>query len=253
MAEIKYDEFMTPNGKKNKVILTTDTPFQNSQAIFLEYDDIIKCPQFVLAYTIKDDPVLQSIFDLSSIIGLDLEELFEWYENRKFRNIFMNFPMQPAYNHFNTEEDHVNFCNDLLKNISEQMPDIYTTDSWLNFAGTLSLLFDSRLVHDIYIYSEEYNKFIEDDIKKNYGASVHYVYGNLSDVLNENNVPRDSTYVFSDMDKVTKLKENGRLYLSSVIIADGFGYNVGKESIVEEYLNEVLFKIDYFDNNHKYQ
>ena len=26
-----------------------------------------------------------------------------------------------------------------------------------------------------------------------------------------------------------------------------------KESIVEEYLNEVLFKIDYFDNNHKYQ
>ena len=85
-----------------------------------------------------------------------------------------------------------------------------------------------------------------------YDGKAKYVYGDLVKVLKENEITSNSTFVFSDITKINSLKEAGILNLSSVIIADRYGYNYGGENEVvidlEKYLSEDTFKLDFFDN-----
>ena len=244
------------NDGNKKLILTYDAPFLNSDCIFVEYDDVIKSPFFCFLHFIANNSeALSVIFDLSEIRGLSIEELYEWYINREEKNILLNFPV---YDEAIEElfrgniEAVISWTQDLLFKELDSIGYFVKQDSHLNFHDTLLTLMDKSIVKKIYIYGEIYSKSIEKDIEIMYDGKAKYVYGDLVKVLKENEITSNSTFVFSDITKINSLKEAGILNLSSVIIADRYGYNYGGENEVvidlEKYLSEDTFKLDFFDN-----
>lgn len=245
-------------GNKN-IVITPNTPFLNSQSIFIEYEDIIKCPAFVLINALKENKVADKIFDFSEIKSMNMDELFEWYQNRRHKNVFKNIPLTE----FGKEKFKVptgmtydSFMDSFLYSEYENIPGIVDSNSILNFAKILPKLFDASLVHKIYIWSEIYSERIEKDLENLYGRRLTYVTGDLKSVLIRENVPNDSTYVFSNIRNILILKDANKLEKSSVIIADEFGYNMEGDSScinLEELASQVLFKLDFFDNTHIYR
>ena len=106
--ENKYEIGKPDPEHKKKVILTNNSPFLNTDCIFVEYNDVIKSPFFVLLNYIKDTDALKELYDLSDIAELNLEELYEWYLGREERILFNNLkPAEGALSKFfdNKEEE----------------------------------------------------------------------------------------------------------------------------------------------------
>ena len=67
-------------------------------------------------------------------------------------------------------------------------------------------------------------------------------------------IPQDSTYVFSDIEKVNDLVKMNRLNLSCVLIANGLRYNFMENDSsklkvdLEELSKKYIFKYSFFDN-----
>ena len=72
----KFDD-----GKK-KVVLTHEGVFLNNDAVFVEYEDVLRSIFFTVFYYLKDSDVVNEYFDLSEIEDLDDEELYIWYAKR---------------------------------------------------------------------------------------------------------------------------------------------------------------------------
>lgn len=231
-----------------KIYTGKDTMFYNSQCLFVEYHDVLKCPWFSLLCTVKNNECIHQLFDLSEIEDLDEMELFEWYINRKYRNIYQNFPIQ---------KDRISIPLDIFYDefLTEQMgfsDFFYQTDTTLNFNTTLSVVSEMKdLIKKIIIYSEYENEFLKEDVYKNY-KHAEFVSGNFSDVIK--NVPNDSTFVFSDINKINLLAENKKLDYSSILVCDGYRYNytlTDKKKLlvdIELLKKRFTFKLDFFDN-----
>ena len=62
----------------------------------------------------------------------------------------------------------------------------------------------------------------------------------------------NSTFVFSDIEKVNKLHELNRLDYSSIIVCDGYRYNNKDKNTlkidIDELRTKAIFKIDFIDN-----
>ena len=73
------EDIMEETGKQNKIILSTEGVFMNSDALFIEYLDVIKSPFYIFLKMInspKGKEVLNQIFDLSEIDGKTDDELY---------------------------------------------------------------------------------------------------------------------------------------------------------------------------------
>lgn len=252
--------------EEKKVILTPNTPFLNSQCIFVEYDDIIKCPSFVLLNSLRENEIANSIFDFSEVKDLSEEELFEWYQKRKYKNIFKNIPLtELGKEKFQPPEGMSvdSFFDSFLYQEYQNISGLVSVNSTLNFAQILPKLFDSNLVHGVYVYSEVYSDVIKSDLFEMYGHHIKYVSGDLKSVLKQFKIPNDSTFVFSNIKNILILDEIGKLERSSIIIPDGYGYNLKETEEgsdiytscvdLEALVEKVLFKIDFFENTHSYE
>ena len=248
---------MTPGAK---AIISYDAPFLNSDCVFIEYHDVIKSPWFVLLMYLQNNAALQQIFDTTELIGLDIDELYEWYVNRKERNIFLNLPLQEGvFEQFFKGDNSIymnwveNFLNDEVDKISQCVLE----DSSLNFAKTLPLLLSGTLVKKIYMYTEMENNTIREEIANQYGDKVNYVYGDIDEIIKNENIGNNSTFVFSDIEKISHIEGSGILNLSSIAIADRYGYNYnddGEPKInVDELADKYIYKLDYFDNLTHYE
>ena len=228
-----------------KVFVGPDTIFNNAQCMFVEYYDVIKCPWFALLTCIKDEPSLENIFDLTPVRSLDIACLFEWYINRKHRNFYKDLLIP---NENITDES---FCDRILESHLKLTKDFYSDSLELNFANVIrGVCNDKKLLHNIIIYTEEENEFIKEDIEKMYNGNATYTSGKFEDVISR--IPRDSTFVFSDIEKINKLQEMDRLDYSSIIMCDGYRYNNKDKNTLKVDIDELrtksTFKIDFVDN-----
>lgn len=245
--------------EEKKVILTSNTPFLNSQCVFVEYEDIIKCPSFVLINSLKDNETARTIFDFSILDGMDMDQVFEWYQQRKYKNVFKNIPLTDRGKKMFKAPEGMSedaFLDSFLYQEYKNIEGLIETNCVLNFSQMLPRLFDSYLVHDTYVYGEIYCDKIEQDLMDMYGGKVKYVTGDLKSVLTENKIPCDSTFVFSNIRNIMVLDEVGKLERSSIIIADDFGYNKEGDDLcvdISAMAERTLFKIDFFDNTHSYR
>ena len=249
------EDVMEVTGKNNKIFISSDTLFQNSKCLFVEYDDIIKSPQFILLQFIKEIDAIKSIFDLSEIEGKELEEMYEWYLLRQYKNIFLNFPVDKdtyASAFHNDNEIYYQFCDELLKTQLNKIPECFSSDAILNFNGTLQkLTWDGLLVKKVIVYCEYGFEHVKDDIEKRFNRNIICATGPLEDVIKKYGVTSDSTFIFSDAYKIFTLLDAGILDRSSVIIGDRYQYNYINENefIIDEekLIPDHLFKLDFFD------
>ena len=253
-------DFMDTSDGKKKVILTYDAPFLNSDFMFIEYDDVIKCPFFVLLKLLQNNKSLNEIMDTSEIDALSLEELYEWYLSRQFKNIFLNLPLRDGIfeTYFNDDEDlYIDWTENLLYHELDTLTECVESNCILNFNIILKTIIGSSVVSKIFVYSDKFSESIKDDLIKTYGDKVKYVYGDLTTVLQENKITANSTFVFSDVTKIKILKQLNLLNLASVVIADRYEYNYKNKNDLrvdlEELSKDNVFKLDKFDNINSYE
>ena len=218
--------------------------FQNSQCLFIEYTDIIRSPYFIFLMLMNQNPNnFSKNFNLDIFNGYGIEELSEWYIHRKHQNPLVEL-INPELREKIRTKDLDEFMNQQIKDHA----DLVKLSPLLNF-GNAILSIPENIVKSTIIWYPFENTTIEDDIEETFGDNVKFVTGNLSDALDL--VPKDATYVFSDVTNIDLLYEKKKLYLSSVIIAQEYGYNYQDSERLkidtDEYQKDVMFKIDLFN------
>ena len=250
------ENIMEDTGKDNKILISSDNVFMNSDCIFIEYDDVIKSPYFMIALYFANPNITEAdmIFDLTEIKGLDIDALYEWYTQRKHHFILDNFEFVENNIEFKEDDkDGSKWKREFVYSMYENIPDIVFSDTSLNFVTVLSnLIKHNMIVRKFYIYTERYSKTIEMELVEAF-PTVQYVYGDLIEVLKRENISNNSTYILSDVKKIPAIAQAGKLHLSSVILADRYEYNYkdGTEDLnvpIELLLTESIFKLDFFDN-----
>ena len=108
------------------------------------------------------------------------------------------------------------------------------------------------MVKRVYVYSNDYSERLKEEIVEEYGTNVKYVTGKISEIIKEENITNNSTFVFSDIRNILELEEANVLGLSSVVVADRYGYNYQDEKNLivdmERLSKENVFKLDFFNN-----
>lgn len=187
--------------------------FYNSEMLFIEYMDIIKATPYYLLDVIKDSKKLSEILNLEQIKYLKDIGKVEWYINRKHQNIFKELCCVDIPD---SELDRIFYT---YLGFDERLNQQAST---LNFMSVIQHLVSQKMVKQIGIYLPYEDNSIE-RLFEDMGFNFKFLYGNFKDCLSE--VPRDTTYVFSDIEKVNTLNSEGRLELSSVMIANEYRYN----------------------------
>lgn len=258
------------NDGHEKVFVTYPTVFMNSECMFIEYDDVIKTPYFTYLYALLTNEAANEIFDFSELEDLSLNELFQWYIDREERNVLRNLPVWntiwECLFHSNQEEYDKWVDEFVFQNAINDNPEILNIDTSLNFVKVLHALAKAKMVTHLYFYTEYKIDAIEEDVKELFSDfTIHYVYGDLVTVLKENHIPNNSTFVFSDIDKIDALIEAERIGGSSILLSERFGYNYRpvekseeptdtEEDELEEELRfkeswgNYVFKFDTFNN-----
>ena len=248
-----YDDIMNPTGKKNKIILSQRNVFSNASCMFIEYNDVINAPYYTYILSLIRTGKIDEYFNIPiDSKNIDFEyNLFKWYTNRKFINPFFSIGVKKSVNDIirglggNYEDSRAQFLNEYLFKSMNDFPDIIRVGTHLNFAGTLKKIISiHNLVNKIIVYCENYHEGIKDDLIELYGDNVTYVSGDLIEILSSSDIPKDSTYVFSDVNKVYALKDTDRLNGAAILISDKFGYNYNNEDKL--LLDTSLFMTDTF-------
>lgn len=238
------------------VIRTYDNVFLNSKSLVIEYHDVIKCPFFILFLSLIKNEEFQNIFDISEFIDKSNDELFYFYITRKDENLLKNLKIKEGIfesvfkSDINKFVDWLNYFMYEEINMFKEFTDV---ELELNFVNVLRNLINTKMIKDIYIFTEKESKTIKEDIDYLFNNSAKYVYGDLKDIILENDIPNDSTYVFSNIKNILLLDQINKLNLSSILIADKFGYNYKDDEEtpiidLEKLFEKNTFKISFFNN-----
>ena len=156
------ENIMEETGKQNKIILSTEGVFMNSNALFIEYLDVIKSPMYIFLKMInhsKGRGGLDEIFDMSELDGKSDDELYEWYIERDDQNIFKSFDMNEECRNdiFHNDESVIDaFCYEMEQKELLDIPDLVSQDAWLNFDLVLRNLIGDKnnigMVKKVYIW-----------------------------------------------------------------------------------------------------
>ena len=230
------------------------SPFTNTDAIFVEYSDLINSYMFTMLLALRENEEFNNLFDASEISELSLEDLYSWYLKRKDYNIFNCLPIKTdIVEKYKTVNE---FTEEFLKFEVECMSSIFIDKrSETRFAESLKNVFSQTIIGQKYVYSDFYIKEIEDEIVSLYGENVKYVYGDLEQVLSDNKITSNTTFFFSDVNKIKILDSACILHFASIGVASCYDYNFDttkeerelKLDIKSLLENNGYFKLSLFD------
>lgn len=210
--------------KPKKVFRAKDTMFENSQCLFIEFNDVVAMPYLSLLFHVRKSPRLNQIFNMDELNSYNVEGLFEWY---RFRKTFNPFESIPVRENISIERLGADFCDKLLNAYLNASYSFYQINTDLAFKETLDTFLKARgLVKSIYFYSRNEESMINTYIDKTFPTAygkIKYVFGDINDVLKD--IPSDTTYVFSDIENINSLIDLKRLNCCSILISNGFRYN----------------------------
>lgn len=243
--------YMMVNGEKT-FFTSQDEVFLNSQCLFVEYIDIIKSPYFIFLHNLMLYPgQFSTYYELDRFKGYDIEALTEWYLNRKYQNPLMDL-LKDEF------RDNVPLyaLDEFFNNVINDSPELITLSPLLNFSTAIKELGANKtsIVKKIVVWYPYLNDAIKKDIRDNFGDNIHFVTGDLPEVLKD--IPNDSTYVFSDINNISILLDENKLNLSSVVIPKDYKYNyIDNDTLkidYKKYLDEALFKFNMFNASYRY-
>lgn len=196
---------------------SSNRPFQNSSCVFVEYVDIIQIPWFTLLTFLKDSTGLEGLFNFEEIRYLSPQALLNHYFNREYRNPLVEFISTPK--DIIVYEDNDQLLNDLVNDTEIFFnPDL---DTFLT--PIINNLISNALIDKLVIYYPTENEFVKADVFKKFGNKAEYVFGDIDKVLQ--NIPTDTTYIFSDVLNVLKLEELKKLNYSAIMLPVDYRYN----------------------------
>lgn len=238
---------------KGNFILTYDSAFTCADNVFIEYHDIMRCIQFTIINFLRKNSIFKGLLDTSEIEDMSEAELYVWYISRENRNIFKNFEITDFFSSLSGFDGDHNKVYEFLDNFLyielDKLPsDILNYDNKLKFYDTMRTFLNMSTVKNIYIYSENYSKLIEEDVSSIH-SGIKYVYGDFKSVLEENEIKSNTTFVFSDIEKINTLVELDILKFSTILMADQYRYNydddgelkVNVEKLADEYVYKLFF------------
>ena len=242
-----YKDFLKGSVRFN----TLNNVFSNSECLFCEFNDIISPTWLAIIHNIMtlNPKSLEGIVDINNL-PKDFDKLLLWYILRKHRNALLDIKCN------NILDDSINLIASNMFNEKYAYYNEQNEPFLLNYAYTLkrTIRTASVIIKKFVIYTEQCNEYVDMLLTKLYGSRVDIRSGNLIGALND--IPNDSTFIFSDIYKVNALLESNKLEGSSIILADGFGYNYNNEIGKDENLKvnvlqlqeKYRFKFNTFDN-----
>lgn len=226
--------------------------FNNTKCLFCEFNDII-VPTWlcIINHILKTKPVsLLRILDVSEIIDYSEEDLIKWYAFRKHRNALLDLKREDI------SDDAVNAITNELFNEHFAYYNTFDSPVLMNYGYTLkrTIRAASNIIDKFVVYVEQCNSEVDKFLTSIYGSKLSIRSGDLVGALSD--ISSDSTFVFSDVRKINALKEADKLRKSSIIIADGYGYNYKSYNgsiddfviDVNSLINEYDFTVSFFDN-----
>lgn len=238
--------------EEKKVFRTVNSLFYNSQCLFVEFHDVIAMPWLTMLKINLDAKAINKIFKVDGFTDYSTNALLEWYLYRKKRNVYEEIGVRET---INPPEDFYNGFLKLCMTECDYSIDVYKINTNLKFAETCDELNHKKsFVKKIVFYSEYEEPGISEYIKKWYKNPDHFEYrfGDLKDVLKD--IPNDSTFVFSDIEKVNTLVETGKINMSTVMIPFGLRYNYTEDDPeklkvdIEKLSENYVFKGAFFNN-----
>ena len=192
----------------------TFNQFSGTHALFVQYDDIIRSPMLNVMRVNKRNPKLATLVDLSPICYMYHYGIYEWYVNRLMYNPLIS--LRPDLD----EDTAFNVMKTFIA--SEKM---YTEEAvQLPFVEMMRFILMQKYNMKVFVYNEFDNPFVKDDINMLFpDDNIEIVTGPIKDAIE--NVPKDATYVFSNILHVNVLKELNKLQLSNIMVGGNYRYN----------------------------
>lgn len=250
LANMHFDDnvtvpYMEMNGER--VYFTTqDEIFLNSQCLFVEYTDVVRSPYYMFLHMMTLNPEnFREHYEIERLEGYDIPSLTEWYINRRYQNPLLDLLKKEIREKIPEEEMDKFISNEII-----EVPDLIHLSPELNFVDTITKVTkqEKGIVKKVVVWYPFENAVIQEDIRDLFDGTVHFLSGPLEEVIDE--IPNDSTYVFSDIMNIDVLLNKNRLSLSSVIIPKEYKYNYTEDGLLkinyEKYLEDALFKLNFF-------
>lgn len=254
--------------KKNKVYVNTyQGPFQNSDFLVVEYDDVIQAPELIFLHMLTSSKTdLSELFDMEYIYSFTkFTELIEWYIFRPNKELFTNIqPTEKCLDIAKTmfpsndiSESFTNFSEFFVEKTmdSSEIIDDILENSSLNFFKTFKIMMNSSTVKSKIVfskYSPEFCKVISNKLTRLCGSDVTVQScTDLSSLLKDEKVTNNSTFVFSNINHVNDVKETNLLEKSSIVLSEPYGYNYKDSKYkvdIEALFKDNIFKFNCFDN-----
>ena len=147
---------------------------KRDECIFITYNDIIKCTNFLLCKSIlKYKEVYKDYLHLDLIENMSDMDLEMFLLSMNTENVFQYL----ARKSFNYEKTNIEF--------SSKIDNLYHSAPLLKIGAILEYICGNKFTKKVYLYSEEYDPRIVIDIEMMFknNKKIEYVYGDFMDVV----------------------------------------------------------------------
>ena len=195
--------------------IETGNFFVGGEGMFIQYHDILKP---VYLYAVMKMIITNETFGVpvNIIEDFSIASIIEWYKNRRYKN-----PIQQLDIEHKTDES---ILNQILSQVLSNDSSIYKLAPPLNIERMFSVYRSQHLSFPVFVYSENYEPGIEEDIKSILtGVDYKYVYGDLEECIKK--CDQNFTYIFSDIELVKSAANILHGTYSHVLLARDYRYN----------------------------
>lgn len=193
----------------------TNVFFSGGAGMFIQYHDIVKPIGLYVPIAMILTGQTYGL-PVNIIQNMSILSLVEWYINRRWKNPLKCLDyagkIDPVY------------LDELFREIILNDNSIYSYSPSLNIARLLSVYNQQHMSFPVYVYSEQEEPYIKEDIKKVFHSiDVKYVFGDLEECIRK--CSQNFTYIFSDIELVKKAAKILVGTCSHILLADDYRYN----------------------------
>lgn len=213
--------------------------FQNSECVFVEYNDCIQMPWFTfLTFFVKND-AMQEFFDIEYMKHLSIPALMEYYLNREHIN-----PLIDLIKDESTVD--VSKLDEFLYDQIESNEVFFSKNTGTQIVPIVNNLLKTGLVKKVVIYYPHDCEFVRSDIEDKFLGQAEFRFGEIEEVIKT--LPQDTTYIFSDANNVLVLEELKKLDFSAFLIPNNFKYN-----FVDDKREEFVVNMKYLEEKYTFK
>lgn len=194
----------------------TNPFFVGGAGLFLQYFDVVKP---VHLYAIMKMIITRDTYGLpvNIIENMRLPSIIEWYKERSTINPLIQLDYLHKIPHEQLDE--------LMTIMLHDDKSIYKLSPLLNIYRLFDVYTKQHMIFPIYVYSEEYNEFIEHDIHSSLQfVNAKYVYGPIEQCL-QKYTSENYTYIFSDIELMKIAIDSLPTKYSHVLLTEDYRYN----------------------------